>query len=275
MRPGDFVLVGGGGRGGRRGPASFVLAAQLLQRIVALERKPPVTILIIAVQIVVYALVELNKSRMLPAGHVPISRVVLPWISVQNGCLNPSKVLLGQRYRLVLASFVHLSDTHLLYNMLSFVHKGVTLETELGSVTFAALVIYLGFISHALYTIFAISLAHAGISNNWINKCVAGFSGVIFGLSTVLNMSADYRDAAESIFQVRLPLQAAVFELALAQVLVPNASFAGHLCGVIAGFGYVALGRSLSHFIISRPPTGGRARSNFGSGTTVGHQHRE
>jgi membrane associated rhomboid family serine protease len=138
-----------------------------------------------------------------------------------------------------------------------------------------ALVVYISFVSHGFYTVFAILLARTGISDRWANHCVAGFSGVLFGLSAVMNSSTAYRNAAESIFHVRLPLQAALFELAVAQLLVPNASFAGHLCGVLAGFSYVILRKVLPEMLLLRPSSRARAGRDFGSGTAGRHDHAE
>jgi membrane associated rhomboid family serine protease len=132
---GGFFAVGGGR--GRRGPYTVMLAAQLVQRLADLDYKPPVTLLLIAVQVALYALDELINARLLPAELVSLTRAIAPWVSIRNACLNPHRVWnLGERHRLVLASVVHLSDGHLLYNMLSFVHKGVTLETQMGSSAF-------------------------------------------------------------------------------------------------------------------------------------------
>ena len=70
--------------------------------------------------------------------------------------------------------------------------------------------------------------------------CAIGFSGVIFGLKVL-----DYTHSPEKImfFGVFPVHQDYAFwaELILIQVFAPQASFSGHLCGILAGLIVLAL----------------------------------
>lgn len=194
--------------GGRRARGSgqayaLLLLYRLWQRVAELETRPPVTTALIAVMLLVFGIGSAGKggARALPPHLSTPVRAVQAVLDVRRSCLRPADVLFnGERHRLLLSSLIHLDEAHLLYNMLSFVHKGVTLETQMGSAPFAALIVYLAFVAHVLYCAVALALSAAAASPQLLNSCVAGFSGVLFGLGTVLSSSAEHRDAARSIF---------------------------------------------------------------------------
>ena len=48
--------------------------------------------------------------------------------------------------------FLHASDYHLYYNMVSWLHKGRTLEPRLGTERLLGLVLFFGIASNVLYT---------------------------------------------------------------------------------------------------------------------------
>lgn len=248
-----FVMQGGHGRA-RRGMTGYGMALlfQLLGRINDLEHKPPVTVALIVTMVGLYAIANVLDVRAAPAGARPFLRQVLGRVAVRNVCLYPGKVLAGERSRLFLSSFVHLNDIHLLWNMSSFLYKGCAVETVIGSAAFGALVIYLSVCAHAMYVAIAYVCQSAGlaIGNRLMGSCVAGFSGVIFGLKVILNSSDVYRDRATTIFGMSVPGRAAPWsELILASVLEPRASFLGHLTGIFAGLLYVHIPRAVAELI--------------------------
>ena len=64
---------------------------------------------------------------------------------------------------------------------------------------------------------------------SYLDQCAVGFSSVIFALKVLVNS-----DSLASIFDL-----SAWSELLIIQLLVPNASFIGHLAGILAGVAYV------------------------------------
>lgn len=142
---------------------------------------------------------------------------------------------------------------HVLYNCLSFLYKGVTLESALGSEIFFALVIFLSFIAHAVYVAVALLARQLRITSGLMDRCLVGFSGVIFGLKVVLNSDPRYGERASRIFGLTVPGGSAPWvELLLVQVISPNVSFLGHLSGIIAGLIFVYVPRLVGRVVSTR-----------------------
>ena len=204
-----------GGRRGRQGNNGFLmlLLFQLFQRVQRLDRKPPVTLALMAFMIAIY----------LQPSFAP---------SISDTCLSPSN---ADPFRMIGSAFLHASDMHLYYNMSSLLWKGVQIELAAGSVIFTAMLSILLLLSHGLYIIVGNvvgdSLPFGGAG------CVVGFSAVLFALKVVLN---DGSSTHSSIFGISVPTQyAAWLELIVASVISPRASFLGHLCGILAGYLWV------------------------------------
>ena len=68
-----------------------------------------------------------------------------------------------------------------------------------------------------------------------------GFSGVLFALKVLVNhFHADSHSATTNTFGFDIPRKAAIWtELIIIQLLVPKASFLGHLAGILAGLVYL------------------------------------
>lgn len=225
----------------RFSPYGALLLYQLIDRIAALDTKPPITLILILLNLSIFAL--RTFQRRLPTNLFPLAQT----LANARVCLHPSAVLRGERWRLILSSFVHINDLHVLYNMTSFLYKGVTLESALGSEYFLALIFYLSITAHALYILIAIVCHRLGITSALMDRCVVGFSGVIFGLKVVINSDQRYADRATRIFGISIPGGGAPWtELLLASALMPNVSFLGHLTGIFAGLIYVYLPREVS-----------------------------
>lgn len=234
-------------RGGNRrvNMHGVLLLYQLIDRMYALNVKPPVTIALIIVNLAIFALPMIRGF--IPPEMRSIADFIQRWMTPQRVCLNPQRVLAGERWRLLLSSFVHISDLHVLYNCSSLLYKGVTLESSIGSEYFFALVVYLSFAAHVLYVAIAVAARELGITASLMGRCVVGFSGVLFGLKVVLNSDRRYGAEASRIFGVTIPGGRAPWaELLLAQLLLPNVSFLGHLSGILAGLIYVYIPRLIS-----------------------------
>lgn len=187
---------------------------------VGLDNIPPATLLFLAVNVIVHLVNPLH-------------------LGLHDVCIGAFQVIYGMEVqRLLLAAFYHLDDIHLYYNMTSLIWKGRNLEPRLGTKRFSFLVLLLAVVSNILLALSNYILAHY-TNQHSMHSCAAGFSAVLFGLKVVLNsMNPDVPSNVMGLFTVPSKYVYWV-ELLLIQILVPNASFIGHLCGIFAGLLYV------------------------------------
>ncbi|KAF6206657.1 hypothetical protein GE061_017893 [Apolygus lucorum] len=161
----------------------------------------------------------------------------VPW-EKWDVCISGKKVLHHHDYKSFFLSTVeHADDMHLYYNMISYLVKGRTLEYKYGSANFALL---LAFIS-TLTSFFYVALAYVSaefLENKYaMSSCAIGFSGVIFALKLLTTLENPVGHTYIQGF--RVPVKYAAWaELVAIHVLVPNASFMGHLAGILAGLLY-------------------------------------
>lgn len=224
-------------------------------------------------------------------GLIPVS-----W-DASTVCLSAQAVLKWREYeRLVLSAFEHGDDIHLYYNMLSFLAKGRTLERHFGSPYFAYVLGVFTVLTSATYVGLEMLLSEILHDKQHYKTCAIGFSGVIFALKVLTTSYWEtghrryvtqkyltyhkYPEILSSLlryFGLRVPGKFAVwFELLAIQLMVPNASFVGHLAGILVGVIYTqgplkflmdlpinAIG------LVSGPRTSRpRGRSDWGSGTS-------
>jgi rhomboid domain-containing protein 1 len=140
--------------------------------------------------------------------------------------------------RLWLSAFYHIDETHLIYNMVSLMWKGVQLEGTLGSQKFATTVAVLLGLSHGLVLASSSLLACLTESpTSFYSECSVGFSSVLFALKVVLNYNSP---SHTNVYGILVPSRyAAWVELLVVQMFVPETSFLGHLCGILAGVIYM------------------------------------
>ena len=206
----------------RRGPGIGLLFLLSQLYIIGFNRIPPVTLSFIGINVAVY----LGLLNDLP--------------SLGKACVSAQHVWFnGEWKRLLFAAFYHLDDFHLYYNMASFVWKGISLEGRMGSSKFLYILAVFTVLTNVVLV--GLDLALANITGNfsYIYSCAAGFSGVIFALKvlTTYNLPSGV-SMVMGMFPV--PMRWACWaELVLIQLLVPNASFTGHLAGILVGLMYV------------------------------------
>ncbi|MFV0255091.1 MAG: rhomboid family intramembrane serine protease [Erysipelotrichaceae bacterium] len=175
---------------------------------------PVVTISIIAVCIVIFALVNLilinNES-------FDSSSVAIAFGAYYQNFI----ALLAQYYRLVTAGFIHISFIHLLMNMLAFYNIGILLEKVLGK---------------SKYFIVLILAIFGGSLFVWVtngSELAIGLSGGIFGLLGVLIV---YFIRIGALKNQRLKNQLiSILLINLMISLQPNISWQAHLGGFIVG----------------------------------------
>ena len=160
-------------------PIIIALLVQIFSHLEQLPVKPPVTIILLGMNI---------------SAHVMESNVFgyNLW-NIEQNCLHPAKIvglLMDGNLslnRLFLSSLIHADDYHLYYNMLSLVYKGIHLETELGSTVFLQLVAFSLIVSHSLVVILAYILYVYFDYDTSYRTCAVGFSAVLFALKYVWN----------------------------------------------------------------------------------------
>ncbi|GLT81004.1 hypothetical protein SLA2020_524120 [Shorea laevis] len=220
----------GGARSVSRGMLPL-LALHAASEYYRLPWKPPVTAGILAVNTLVYLRPAFLDS-------------ILP--SIDEVLFNPHLVLKHKDLkRFFLSPFYHLGESHLVYNMMSLLWKGIQLETSMGSTEFASMVAALLAMSQGITLLLAKSLfLFFDYERAYYSEYAAGFSGVLFAMKVVLNsQSENYTNVHGLIVPSR---HAAWAELILIQMFVPGVSFLGHLGGILAGILYLKLKRSYS-----------------------------
>ena len=116
----------------------------------------------------------------------------------------------------------------------------------MGSLSFFILLVYSLIVSHCLLVIVSFALHSSGFEPHisGYNSCAVGFSAVIFSLKFVHNQSLSTSSSSSSsmtrVHGINVPLGYACWvELVIISLVTPNASFLGHLSGILAGMLYL------------------------------------
>nr|AIY60655.1 rhomboid protein Hedne_RBL14 [Hedera nepalensis] len=220
------------GRSGRLSRGMLpLLAFHAVTEYSRLDRKPPITAALLAANTIVYL-----RPKFL---HHLLPTLDQVWF-------NPHLILkYGDLKRFFLSPFYHIGDSHLVYNMMSLLWKGIQLENSMGSVEFASMVAALLGLSQGITLLLAKALlVFFDYERAYYQEYAVGFSGVLFAMKVVLNSQSDnYTQVYGLIVPSRL---AAWVELILIQMFVPGVSFLGHLGGILAGILYMHVKSSYS-----------------------------
>lgn len=112
---------------------------------------------------------------------------------------------------------------------------GRQLETILGPVEMAVMVAVLTLLTSTLMVGGAVVASTFLGYHSFMNECAVGFSGVLFALKVVLQRLSPSGGYVR-LMGFSVPVKYAFWaELVLIQLMVPQASFSGHLCGILAG----------------------------------------
>ncbi|BBG93730.1 RHOMBOID-like protein 14 [Prunus dulcis] len=125
----------------------------------------------------------------------------------------------GDLKRFFLSPFYHVGESHLVYNMLSLLWKGIQLENSMDSAEFASMVAVLLGMSQGISLLISKSLL-AFFDYEWAyyTEYSVGFSGVLFAMKVVLNSQTEN----SYVYGIPIPSRYAAWaELALVQFLVP------------------------------------------------------
>ena len=123
--------------------------------------------------------------------------------------------------------------------MSSLIWKGRKLELKFGPITFAVTLALFCFLSPLITVGLSFAAAEILEDVSYLSQCGAGFSGVLFALKVLVSYYESERSFTTVMFFTVPTRMAFWLELVLIQILVPNASFVGHLAGILTGLLYV------------------------------------
>ncbi len=237
-----------GGRGGIDGWAMLLLI-DLCGRIMNMPRKPPVTLGIMLGCISIHFL--------------PFAR---DHVDLRSICLMPAAILFELRrgrlldvaVRTLSSPFFHSSDLHLAYNMCVFFLRGSAMERREGSRLYALMLLQVLVLSQILIIFATMFLENLTDVRGFNHACIVGFSGVLFALKYIQSHRSP--NHMEHILSFQIRSRYVVWaELLINYLVVPNSSFLGHLCGILAGALYEHMplsGGALSNIMsVVFPPT--------------------
>ncbi|EPS71204.1 rhomboid protein, partial [Genlisea aurea] len=182
-----------------------------------------------------------------PATCFIIGLCSLIWFYIQKngigyshlGLSYESAVEEGQYWRIITCAFSHVSVIHLVFNMTALWSLGAVEQLKaigLGMEYYLhytlLLVILPGLLVLGMYHI----LVHKYKLEHFRRVIAVGYSCVVFGWMTIL--STRQPSAKLELFGVlSLPISLAPFEsLVFTSIVVPRASFIGHLAGIVVGY---------------------------------------
>lgn len=193
------------------------------------NRRPPVTLLVIATQVLIFFTSE-GRSRLVRKLAFCAELVLRDGFASEAAWAR----MLGSQW-------LHLSSVHLGYNMLSLLWKGTRLEPILGSVRFACMLACLACLTPVATTALSYVAADLFSFPDWLEERSVGFSGVLFALKTVLNARATSTEMSTMVLGLPFPARHAVWaELLFTYFFVPGTSFVGHFGGIVAGLIWLA-----------------------------------
>eukprot|EP01134_Creolimax_fragrantissima_P000651 CFRG0651T1 len=225
---------GGGYRHrGRRGGNTGVILLLIEILRVGWDHIPPITLSLVLGMVFIF--INPVHWQMLPLGQA---------------CLSATKIIRSpgqQTYRILSHAFFHGDDIHLYYNMISLIHKGQQLEPRVGMHMYALMVASMTILEAGFYIMVVDGLRMIfGYGAPLVGSdCCVGFSGVLFGMKVILQQTDTNSDRVSTFFGLfSIPSRHAHwFELLLVSIIMPQSSFLGHLCGILAGL-------VVSHFYV-------------------------
>jgi len=147
----------------------------------------------------------------------------------------------GQIYRLFTAEFTHGNFSHIIGNSFALLMFGIEVETHYGSLFYASLHFWLMIISQAMDVFYAACRVYLlpsmlfGKDINQLKVCAVGYSNIIFGVLMFYSLTGSESHFTIAGCKFRRILVPFAY-LAFSSLAVPNASFSGHLFGILAAF---------------------------------------
>ena len=145
-------------------------------------------------------------------------------------------VVENEWWRCISASFSHLSIMHIAFNLYSLWSLGF-IEKHIGLIEYFKITYLLVLLSMLCVTAMYHVLIFRFSRESYRTSMAIGFSCVVFGWMTIV--AAMQTHSFLNFFGVRIPVVIAPFgSLIFTSLLIPQASFIGHLAGIIIGLIY-------------------------------------
>mmetsp|Transcript_39338 Transcript_39338/g.100868 ORF Transcript_39338/g.100868 Transcript_39338/m.100868 type:complete len:220 (+) Transcript_39338:155-814(+) len=166
------------------------------------------------------------------------------WLHMYNSRIDLSRVSISydvvfnrkEYWRIVSASISHVNIIHLAMNMLTFWNYRF-LEARLTSLPYFLLICVAMLSSMGVFLMIKAWRVRFVQNNHAENESAVGFSAVLFALMAFSSFSAPAGSKTSLLGFVTLPATLSPFAaLITTQILLPRASFVGHLSGIIAGY---------------------------------------
>ena len=127
---------------------------------------------------------------------------------------------------------MHKGPWHLAVTMIPMLFMGALVEKHIGSILFFLFIIICWVLSATLEVAMATMLYH--VFHSLFHDCSMGFSGIVFGVTTVLSQAVKPKQCGLCIFQVPIFLLPWIFVVVYYVCFHHGAVFL-HLGGIIAG----------------------------------------
>ncbi|GFR42104.1 hypothetical protein Agub_g2946 [Astrephomene gubernaculifera] len=187
-------------------------------------------------------------------------------------CLSPYCVVERREVaRLWSACIAHIDAPHLMSNLAAMLPDAAALERASGPAAFAADVGLLAALSSGLFVGWAVFEKEVlERPNTFYAVGAVGLSSLAFALQVMRGEAR--RDSPVSLLGIPVPAQFAwVAQLGLTHlVTAPDTSFAGHMCGVLAGIAHTYLIKPALRALLGGGPASQPQPRFYGSGTTSG-----
>jgi len=134
--------------------------------------------------------------------------------------------------RLIVPNVCHVNLQHLVINMLSYYRISPILE-NIYKKKYIYIILFLGIVTNITHILYSLLGIYVYNNNRIYLSGSLGFSAIIFGLRSIY-----YKNVGGMIrvFGLNMDSSYAIwFELLMATILLPGASFISHLSGITAG----------------------------------------
>ncbi|KAA8518415.1 hypothetical protein F0562_015889 [Nyssa sinensis] len=183
----------------------------------------------------------ITSAVVIVCGAIYLVCLLVGYDSFVEVCFGPSAVISRfQVYRIYTSIIFHGSLLHVLFNMMALVPLGSELERVMGSVRLLYMIILLAASNAILHLLIALLVAYNPFRPlpYLMNECAIGFSGILFSMIVIeTSLSGVQSRSVFGLFNVPAKWYAWIL-LVVFQLLMPNVSLLGHLCGILSGFAY-------------------------------------
>jgi rhomboid domain-containing protein 1 len=145
-------------------------------------------------------------------------------------------VIEGQFYRIITATFSHADMKHIFFNMMTMMIFSPVVEKHHGFSDYLIINILLIIGQHliALLIMFIMTCVPESLYGGpkYYFSCALGYSGVLYGYLMLWAFTGDKKTNVFGMFKIRKFLIPWIW-LFITQIIIPEASFIGHLSGIL------------------------------------------